>query len=48
MMRKWPTRARIVPRRLGQRARNPNDRERAFLTLVTQQAADGVLLPLSI
>ena len=25
-MRKWPTRARIVPRRLGQRARNPKDR----------------------
>ena len=25
-MRKWPTRARIVTRRLGQRARNPKDR----------------------
>ena len=30
----WPTRARIVPRRLGRRARNPKAR-RAFLTLVT-------------
>ena len=27
MMRKWPTRARCVQRRLGKRARNPKDRE---------------------
>ena len=40
MMRNWPTRARIVTRRLGRMRGTASPR--AFLTLVTRQAATKI------